>query len=189
MDCRRFHHHYHYYKSHAWCDWSLEVVGFRAELTFGAFTYVKVCIFGNFLCACEKSQGWQFFVFIVKFAIFCKPGEFLNSLQFFAIFPLLYKIYENCEKSQGWWFFAIICDFCSSLLCCSSSWKPDMDFTNFAKNLKVNDFLTCQISISSCKFYNSCSYVQTWTCLPSVGVKTRLEIAWWVSTNAWYTFC
>ena len=129
MDCRRFHHHYHYYKSHAWCDWSLEVVGFRAELTFGAFTYVKVCIFGNFLCACEKSQGWQFFVFIVKFAIFCKPGEFLNSLQFFAIFPLLYKIYENCEKSQGWWFFVIICDFCSSLLCCSSSWKPDMDFT------------------------------------------------------------
>ena len=107
MDCRCFYHH-HYYKSHAWCDWSLEVVGFRAELTFGAFTYVKVCIFGNFLCACEKSQGWQFFVFIVKFAIFCKPGEFLNSLQFSAIFPLLYKIYENCEKSQGWWFFAIM---------------------------------------------------------------------------------
>lgn len=99
MDCRRFHHHYHYYKSHAWCDWSLEVVGFRAELTFGAFTYVKVCI-GKFLCACEKSQGWQFFVFIVKFAIFCKPGKFLNSLQFSAIFPLLYKIYENCEKSR-----------------------------------------------------------------------------------------
>ena len=108
MDCSCFYHHYHYYKSHAWCDWSLEVVGFQAELTFGAFTYVKVCIFGNFLCACEKSQGWQFFVFIVKFAIFCKPGEFLNSLQFFAIFPLLYKIYENCEKSQGWWFFAIM---------------------------------------------------------------------------------
>lgn len=143
MDCRCFYHHYHYYKSHAWCDWSLEVVGFRAELTFRAFTYVKVCI-GNFLCACEKSQGWQFFVFIVKFAIFCKPGKFLNSLQFSAIFPLLYKIYENCEKSQGWWFFAIICDFRSSLLCCSSSWKPDMDFTNFAKNLKVNDFLTWQ---------------------------------------------
>ena len=158
----------------------------------------RTYLWGLHLC---QRLHWQFFVCLWKitrlaiFRVHCKicnflqACKFLNSLQFFAIFPLLYKIYENCEKSQGWWFFAIICDFHSSLLCCSSSWKPDMDFTNFAKNLKVNDFLTYQISISSCKFYNSCSYVQTWTCLPSVGVKTRLEIAWWVSTNAWYTFC
>lgn len=142
MDRRCFCHHYHCYKSHAWCDWSLKDVGFRAELTIGAFTYVKVCI-GNFLCACEKSQGWQFLVFIVKFAIFCKPANFWIHCSF-LLFSLFCIKFENCEKSEGWWFFAIICDFRSSLLCCSSSWKPDMDFTNFAKNLKVNDFLTWQ---------------------------------------------
>ena len=108
---------------------------------------------GLHLC---QGLHWQFFVCLWKitrlaiFGVHCKicnflqACKFLNSLQFSAIFPLLYKIYENCEKSEGWWFFAIICDFRSSLLCCSSSWKPDMDFTNFAKNLKVNDFLTWQ---------------------------------------------
>lgn len=171
MDCRRSHHHYHYYKSHAWCDWSLEVVGFRAELTVGAFTYVNVCI-GNFLCACEKSQGWQFFVFIVKFAIFCKPGEFLNSLQFSAIFPLLYKIYENCEKSQGWWFFAIMFfvmlfiklkarygfyQFCEKS---QGQWFSDLpnfhfllqilQFLQLRANLDMSSFCRCQNKVGNC---------------------------------------
>ena len=138
MDCRCFYHRYHYYKSHAWCDWSLEVVGFRAELTFGAFTYVNVCI-GNFLCACEKSQGWQFFVFIVKFAIFCKPANIWIHCSFllFSLFCIKFMRIVKNRKGDD---FSLLC----SLLCCSSSWKPDMDFTNFAKNLKVNDFLTWQ---------------------------------------------
>ena len=45
---------------HVWCDRSLEVVGFRAELTFGAFTYVKVCM---------QLQKLQFFVCLLT--IFC----------------------------------------------------------------------------------------------------------------------
>ena len=123
MDRRCFYHHYHCYKSHAWCDWSLKVVGFRAELTIGAFTYVKVCI-GNFLCACEKSQGWQFFVFIVKFAIFCKPANFWIHCSFllFSLFCIKFMRIVKNRKGDD---FSLLC----SLLCCSSSWKPDMDFT------------------------------------------------------------
>lgn len=119
-----------------------------------------------------------------KVGNFLQACKFLNSLQFSAIFPLLYKIYENCEKSEGWWFFAIICDFRSSLICYVAHQVESQIriLLILQKILRSMIFWPDKISISSCKFYNSCSYVQTWTCLPSLGVKIRLDFAWWVST-------
>lgn len=181
MDRRCFYHHYHCYKSHAWCDWSLKDVGFRAELTIGAFTYVKVCI-GNFLCACEKSQGWQFLVFIVKFAIFCKPANFWIHCSFllFSLFCIKFmRIVKNRKGDDFSLLFAIFAVLCYVAHQVESQiWI----LLILQKILRSMIFWPDKISISSCKFYNSCSYVQTWTCLPSLGVKIRLDFAWWVST-------
>lgn len=86
---------------------------------------------------CQGLHIWQFFVCLWKitrlaiFRVHCKICNFLQAwriFEFIAVF-LLFSLFcikfMRIVKNRKGDDFSLLC----SLLCCSSSWKPDMDFT------------------------------------------------------------
>ena len=158
-----------------------KMLAFEQNLPLGPSLMSRFAL-AIFCVLVKNHKVGNFLVFIVKFAIFCKPANFWIHCSFllFSLFCIKFmRIVKNRKGDDFSLLFAIFVVLCYVAHQVESQiWI----LLILQKILRSMIFWPDKISISSCKFYNSCSYVQTWTCLPSLGVKIRLDFAWWVST-------